>query len=86
MDLSIYDLERLSKIRNAVNEGVKSLSMIAGEKQHIKEIAEELKEEFDIKPSDFNKLINVVYNDSIADERDKVIRLEENVNILFPNQ
>lgn len=69
------------RVKKAINEAVRlkwEQERVAFE---IKDIADMLKEELEIKPADFNALVNTIFNDDLKKKKDKLEQLEEAISL-----
>ena len=84
-------MEILNKISNdtskkeivdAVNEAVQVRWQMDEAKQSIKEIAEAIKDKYEIKPAEFIKVVETVYKNNLEEQREKLDALEKVVDII----
>lgn len=61
----------ISDVSNAINEAVESKTLIAAQNDHLKDIASRMKEEYDIPPAIFNKLVKHAYDEASKDAEDQ---------------
>lgn len=71
------------EVEKAVKEASNSLTRIESERDLIKEIAGKIKEEFDIKPSEFSKLVKLYHKQSRDEEEAKAQELVELYDQIF---
>lgn len=75
--MNINEIETIStendrkEVINAVKEAAASLLRIEAERDLIKDIAARMKEEFEIKPTDFNKVVKMFHKQSKHEEQEK---------------
>lgn len=63
--------EQLAELKKKVDYCVDSLIRIEAEKGLIKEVADDVKDKFEIATSDFNRIVKTVHKDNLEDEREK---------------
>ena len=80
LNVIIENEESFKKFNDAVKEGVSLLEQIDSLKEQIKDIANDLKEEFDLATKDYNTTIKHVYKNSIDEELEYLSLIESAVN------
>lgn len=79
---TINNLEKRQKIVNAINQGVAIRHSLEQSKEDLKEIGAFLKEDFEIPTAEFNKIVDAVYRNNIAELKQKVLDIESVVDIV----
>lgn len=84
MDLmgKLNNLDTREAVRLAVDEAVGILHQIESSKEAIKDIANEMKEGFDIKPAEFNKIVSTVYKNNLSDQKKELDDLGDVIETL----
>ena len=72
------------EVVNSVKEASISLVRIEAEKDNIKEIALRMKEEFEIKPADFNAVLRIYHKQNLEEQQQKKEDLFELYDKIFP--
>ena len=73
------------RVKKAINEAVRLKWEQERVAMEIKDIADMLKEELEIKPADFNALVNTIFNDDLKKKKDKLEQLEEAISLYKGN-
>ena len=68
----IIDPVAKQKIADAVAEAVQIRNQIEDGKASIKEIAEALKEDYEIKPAEFTKVVETIFRNNLEDQKQKL--------------
>lgn len=68
----ITDPVAKQKIADAVAEAVQIRNQIEDGKASIKEIAEALKEDYEIKPAEFTKVVETIFRNNLEDQKQKL--------------
>lgn len=79
---SINNLDVRTKVAKAIEQAVQIRWSIEQGKSDIKEIADLLKEENDIKPAEFNKVVETIFKNNLSEQERKLDDLKEIVDIL----
>lgn len=82
LEVILNNPQAKEKFINAVKEGVSLLHQIDGLKEDIKDIANFLKEEYDLATKDFNQTIKHVYKDEIEEELEYLAMIEQAVSVV----
>lgn len=69
------------RVKKAIDEAVQLLWEADRVAAEIKDIADMLKEELDIKPVDFNALVKTIFKDDLEQKKSKVDVLEEAISL-----
>lgn len=69
------------RVKKAIDEAVRLKWEQERVAMEIKDIADLLKEELDIKPADFNALVTTIFKDDLLDKQTKVNALEEAISL-----
>lgn len=69
-------------IINAINNAVQLRHSIAQSREDLKEIADQLKEDYEIKTVEFNAVVDALYKQDIAEREKKISDLAQAVNIV----
>ena len=59
------------EVVNSIKEASISLVRIEAEKDHMKEIASRMKEEFEIAPADFNAVLRIYHKQNLEEQQQK---------------
>lgn len=86
VDLSLFNEEQIEQVRISVEEAVKARVEIERQKQHIKDIASDIKENLEISTADFNTLVKDSFDNRISEEAEELSKREDNLEILYPKQ
>lgn len=78
----LNNLDTREAVRLAVDEAVGILHQIESSKEDIKDIASNMKEEFDIKPAEFNKIVATVYKNNLSDQKKELDDLGDVIETL----
>lgn len=78
----INDLDKRKAIVASINEGVKIRWDIEKNKGDIKDIAQHLKEMYEIPVGETNKIIETIFNNNLEDQKEKLDNLSDVVDIL----
>ena len=82
--IAVNDLEKREKLINAINEAVQSTHTIESEREHLKDIAQEVKETLGIASTEFNNLVKVKLDSfKVKAQRDKLQDSLDIVDTIF---
>lgn len=82
--IAVNDLEKRGKLINAINEAVQSTHTIESEREHLKDIAQEVKETLGIASTEFNNLVKVKLDSfKVKAQRDKLQDSLDIVDTIF---
>lgn len=82
---SINNLEKREAIVKAINEGVQIRWQIEESKQAIKDIANHLKDEYEIPTAEVTKVIETIFKANLDEQKAKLEALEAVVDVVANN-
>lgn len=71
------------KIKKAIQEAANALMQIDGQRDLIKNIRDDIKEQFEMPTSTFNQLANALHKNNIREKAEKAEALTDNYSLLF---
>lgn len=80
LEYIINNEEYFKKFKEAVVRGVNILESIDNLKADLKSIAEDMKEELDVSPREFNAVVKHAHKNQIAEELEQLSLIESVVN------
>lgn len=86
LETLLNNLEAREVIKRNVESAVVSKSTIESEREHLKDIAAELKEKYDLPASEFNRLVDAAYDKTkLMEQKGKIDSTLEAVDLLYSN-
>lgn len=84
LETLLNNLEAREVIKRNVESAVVSKSTIESEREHLKDIATEMKERYDLPTTEFNRLVDAAYNrDKLEEQKAKLDSTLEAVTVLY---
>lgn len=84
LETLLNNLEAREVIKRNVESAVVSKSTIESEREHLKDIATELKEKYDLPASEFNRLVDAAFDKTkIMEQKGKIDSTLEAVDLLY---
>jgi TRAP-type C4-dicarboxylate transport system substrate-binding protein len=80
--ISLTD-EQKKIIKDAIQESIDAHIRIAAEKDHLKAIADSIKEKLDIKPAMFNQMVGEAYEKKVTTQIEKLQDVSDMVSVVF---
>lgn len=86
--MSLYEklnnLEVREVVKRNVDSAVTSRNTIDSEREHLKDIAALMKEDYDISTSEFNQLVEAAYDrEKVEERKDKIVSTLATVEVLY---
>lgn len=78
--------EDLKKINSAIKQASDSLIRIESEKEHLKDVRNKMKEEFNLPPKLFNKMLKVYHKQNFPEEITQAEEFELMYEKVFPTK
>lgn len=84
LETLLNNLEAREVIKRNVESAVVSKTTIESEREHLKDIATEMKERYDLPATEFNRLVDAAYNrEKLEEQKAKLDSTLEAVTVLY---